>query len=703
MSLRKFFIWAVSLVLVVLVYLVYLRFTNIPTKIIQPQIVSTDANEKIDTNKPAMIGNIGVKEVVKAKYPEFNKKRELIGEFGFDKLVHQAANQWELEKPYRNIYRPDFKCFITADKGFVKVEDVLGKPNFKDAVFSGNVVLHAVPQPGSDIAESNLYLDDIHFIGESSVFTTDGPIKFMSENAQLLGRGLEAVYNEGSDRLEYFRIVDLNSMHIRTLSKGTVFSAKNKKSQAEPSQIAQSPQPIASDSNKPVTAPAEESNKKVYTCILNKDVIIDTPQEVVFGENISIDNIIMSGAKHSEGKSPKSVDSNNVNPVAETNIPQPQPPKADMMDIYVTCKGGIMMCLTDSIIARKKIAESNEVIENLQKRVNDFNDPNNRIIFAAAKINYSLNTENVAADGPLKITFYTKDMANTKKDGPSVPMVVTAQQKGLFLATEKQVIFEGSCVGKQYQSEPNYDQEYTIRAPKFTIDLLPDSNSDSPRIKHFTADGGIVQLANARKKGNEVLGFVKLKCNKFDYDPNQPSILATGPGLFAIDNANMPMSQTDSDKSKFSFKKPCYALIENFDTLTYLLDQNRIIADSKSGQISLGYMPVSGNQKQQLIQVTAGHVEAVISSQNDNKYNLQSLYATKGITYHEEKTLNNGQKRAFDFAGTELFYDAQKELITVSGNQNTPCLFNGAQVKGIIYDLKTDNFSFEVVAPGILY
>ena len=115
-----------------------------------------------------------------------------------------------------NVYEQDFKCYITADKGEVKIETIADKPTPKDATFTGNVVVHIVPNDSSDIKESHIYLDDIAFMSERSQLATAGPVRFISEDAQMLGTGLELVYNDQLERLELFRIVRLESLRIKS-------------------------------------------------------------------------------------------------------------------------------------------------------------------------------------------------------------------------------------------------------------------------------------------------------------------------------------------------------------------------------------------------------------------------------------------------------------------------------------------------------
>jgi hypothetical protein len=59
---------------------------------------------------------------------------------------------------------------------------------------------------------------------------------------------------------------------------------------------------------------------------------------------------------------------------------------------------------------------------------------------------------------------------------------------------------------------------------------------------------------------------------------------------------------------------------------------------------------------------------------------LASLTASNGIDFEDEKS---------HFAGSVLFYDGDKDLLTVRGDAVQPCMFNGAPVDQIVMNLKT--------------
>ncbi|GAJ02181.1 unnamed protein product, partial [marine sediment metagenome] len=238
-------------------------------------------------------------------------------------------------------------------------------------------------------------------------------------------------------------------------------------------------------------------------------------------------------------------------------------------------------------------------------------------------------------------------------------------------------------------------QKYTLSAPQLTVDLSGDKDkrpsSSAGTIEHLTADGGTVQLDTSRWAGEELLGFTKLKCRRFDYDARQQYFLATGPGNIAIDNSKI--SEPNSDGGRFSLRRRCYAVVENFDTLRYLLDKNMIIAEAEGQGVIVDYFPVVDGKPGQRVTVTAGRVVANLLETADGRTEISTLRATGGVTYVEKDK---------EFLGSKLFYDAGKSILTVQGDESHSCIFNGTLVDEIEYDLKTGKVKFQIVGPGVI-
>jgi hypothetical protein len=250
----------------------------------------------------------------------------------------------------------------------------------------------------------------------------------------------------------------------------------------------------------------------------------------------------------------------------------------------------------------------------------------------------------------------------------------------------------------------NFQQKYSLSAPKLTIDLSKSREASpagdkQPRtdIKHLTASGKVVQLDTSKWAGEELLGFTKLKCLQFDYDANQQMFLATGSGIIAADNSKI--AEPKKRTGKFSLQRPCYAVIRNFETLKYFKETNLIIADAGAEQILIDYFPVIKGQQGQQTSATSNHIEAVLYETSSGQTELSTLSAKGGITYEEEKAKKG---KTVQFVGSEMFYDGGKSMITAWGDESQPCFLNGALAPGIEYDLKSDRIKTKIVGPGTL-
>ena len=749
-SLRKFVIGFISLAAVLVIYLLYSSVSKTP-----PIDTGTGAefvDAVADSNlggfdsKVGMLGEVGVETIQKAKYINYNKNQEVEREWGFERLLHEVRDIWEIEKPYMNIYRRNFKCYITADIGEVQVETAVGKSTPKDATFTGNVVVHILPAGPGNIKESRIYLDDIIFLSEKSQLSTANSVKFVSEDTRMLGTGLELVYDDELERLEYLRIIDLESLRIKSSQTAFLPSAKKQAKEQPPDKPADTPgraktqkpdEPaVAVDKGEVQTSlarpeieqakarPERSRRGEYYKCVFSKNVLIDSPEQLVFAhDKISINDIFWSKASSSQSneagagtaeqdrqgagaaeQSPQSPDDANANNVTAAKQNEPNESPQQFEDIVVTCDNGFIVVPMDSTRTNKDFGKSSPegAIVTGTERPKELEDANDRTTFLARIIDYSASTDDTVAVGASELKFYTNDLFQTEPNQTTVPALVpvkvTSQKLLRFLPALNQVIFEGDCVCEILREDPNGLRRYVVSGQRFTVDLSPDkdkkSSDSSPQIKHFTADGGVVKLATVKTAEEKVLGGVELKCLKFEYDTVRQSFLATGPGLIKLDNSNIP--EPNSQPDKFSLNKPCWAFIENFQTLKYSLQTNQLVVDAASqGLLTVNYFPIVNGQVQYDRQatVTTPQVQANLIKTAEGKFILSALSATGGITYKD-------QDKEFD--GSKLFYDAKKSIVTVHGDELQPCHFNGAPVDAIEWNLKTNRIKFEISGPGAL-
>lgn len=786
---RKFLIWFISLAAVLAVYLLYSLASKAPPvdmEVVSPEEPLVDSNvgwsDSDNFGKVGKVGDVGVGGLTGAKFLHRNSNKEVDREFGFVELLQEEKNQWEIKKPFMNVYQDSFSCYVTADRGKVQVETAVGRPTPGDAEFIGNVLVHILPRTDSDIKESFIYLDDIVFISERSLFLTPGPVKFVSQNAQMFGKGLRIVYNNDLERLEFLEIAHLESLHLKGSQAPFVSTDKTEaKKDKSPDTVAhvQTQEP-----NQP--APADE----LYKCVFRKNVVIDTPEQLVFaGDEVSINDILW---KKGSGDEPGGTVSATTKDVDETSvgISKPDEPNevAGKTDTILTCDGGVIVTPMSSVLpieapndvlsseAPKKLydstgrptftaqkidydastgnavapgaseltfytrgvtssdvnvtaADANEapipVIITAQKQVKFLMESNQAIFegdcictmpqkvagewrqcnllsptltvtMPEGKSNKPFAYADIVADGPAELNFYVDALADGTQEKTPLPAKVTARRYAKFLSDSKQVVFEGDCLCTLSQQGPGVLKEYMLSAPQLTIDLPKDTKGRSDAfaggIQHLTADGGLVKLATKTTEGEQLLGGVELKCRRFDYDPNQQLFTAAGPGLIKFNNSKPASAR--ARLGGFSLRRPCWAIVENFDNLQYFTKPDRIIADSASGELLINYFPTIGGKLGQQVEARAGYVEALLYQPVAGQTELETLTASKGVSYREGVN---------QFIGSRLFYDHKKTMMmTINGDKQQPCYLNGALVDNIEYDLKTGRKRARVVGPGAL-
>jgi hypothetical protein len=730
---RKLRVWLVSIGAVLAVYLLYSWISKTPP-------IDIDAGKKFaggvaDSNIDGLdggggsIGDVDVESIRKAKYVHLNEQKQVDREFGFEKLLHKVGEEWDLEKPYMNVFRRSFKCYITSDKGKARVETAAGRPSPKDVTLNENVVIHILPEKDADIKESFIYLDDVEFVSERSQFSTAGPVKFVSEDVQMLGRGLEVVYNEEMDRLEFFRIFHLESLHAKVPAETGLFSPGQTRvdrpadTNSRPKTLKPDESAVADDSQKTKPLPTEtipaveQTDGEHYRCVFSKNVLIKSPQEWVFADDeVCINNIFRP--KVSDKESDKADDSDKAEKTEKAEIestggtdnvkadnviavkqgePNESTSAQKFVDIVVTCDGGVVVMPMDSPRISKKPAKSTDEAAGTNNRaLKVLKEAKERTVFIAQKIDYCAATGNTVVSGPSELIFYTSDIIrgeakNKKAENKTIPVKVIARKKAEFFPALNQAVFEGDCVSTMERADPNIQQKYILSAPKLTVNLSGD-NTVETTVEHMTADGGPVRLTTVKYAGEKLLGWTTLDCVKLDYDDGPLTLLAIGPGKIALDNSRI--AQPKGKVNKFGLRKQCYAIIEDFDTLKFFSKSNRIIADAKAQQIYVGYVPIVEGQPGQAVKVWAGHIDALLYQTPDGRTELSTLTASGGITYKDDDN---------EFVGSKLFHDASKSIVTIQGDESWPCLLNGVLVDRIEYDPETGRLIHaEIVGPGAL-
>jgi hypothetical protein len=664
---RRFSIWLVSFLVVLVAYLIYNRMSRMPLTATGGR--SGEITDVCDSNgRIGMVGEVGVGAVKNARYTILNAQKQVEGEFGFEELLHQDGNDWELKKPYYRIYRRGFKCEMTGERAKVVVEMAGDQPTPKEGTLTGDVKVRIWPQRAGGISEGVIYLDDIVFMGEKSMFSTSGLVEYVSDDVNLVGRGMELVYNSDTERLEFLKIIKLESLHIKRWLRGTVLADN---SGAKPaSESAQE----AKDTN---------NAERGYKCVLDTNVVIETLQERLMAHVISI-NDISTGEEPQDSSGGQAAAEPNESAVKGQNLASQE----SAGDVVVRCDGSIVIVPMGSLAETERLLPALAVVEQPAKTMAD-----GKTTFYGQRIDYSAATGEAVATGATQITF---DVNNTKQAAGGVPatVTITAQRQAKFDPASNKVFFEGDCRCIVTQQDANYLRQYFVLADKLDVDLAQKKNGENGAaldVNRLVATGDVVHLASTKKAGERLLGGVELKCTRIDYDAVEDEFVATGPGLIKMDN-----SQTDEPQKglgRFSLRRKCFAFLRNFDSLEFDGGGNHLVAYSKEGSMLADFIPISGNNSRDKVAVTASRVEADVIETAGGRTELGSLVAKGAVTY-EDKDIQ--------CAGGEFVYYADGPAISMRGDMSRPCIFNGAIVDSAWRDPKTGKWKTRLKGPGAI-
>lgn len=544
---RKLLIGFVSLGSVLAVYLLYTGVSDSP--IIEAESGADFIEAIADSNmgdfdsNVGKIGGIGVGPTQLAVFTTLNPDtKEIEREWGFAKLLHEARGLWELEKPYVTVFEREFTCYITADSGLVQMETAAERSTPKDAIFTGNVVIHVSPKESSDLKESFVYLDDMTFLSERSQLSTKGPVEYVSDDVHMRGRGLELIYNEQSDRLQFFRIVDLEMLRLKN-AKTTMFAKDEPKADESaeivaPAETQQTDETVAADrteqADETIVAAGPEKTEELiveaadaaetkegvfYKCILSKNVLIDTPDELIFADQrIYITDIFWSKdsmksdpgdandteAVAAAAKDEPTADSNDTETVAvavedkragdsnsvavddtvDPNVTvvaaaEPNAPLEAPGDVVITCDNGLVLAPMDTTRSLDEFMQASG--GSAGERPAEFETDTERTKFLAPRIDYNAVTGNVAADGESRLTLYSRDRAAAEANEPPAPIRITARDRVDFFQATNQVVFKGDCLGSMLQRDLTEPRDVTFESPEITVNL-PEDKSEQPDV-----------------------------------------------------------------------------------------------------------------------------------------------------------------------------------------------------------------------------
>ena len=729
---RKFIIWFVSFVIVLGAFLLYRGANDAGVIELTSLNVASDANDAnifADANA-GQIGQAKLKGLRQASFVTTDIKTGKVKRIvGFEKVTHTTGDLWELDKPYMNVFQGKLRCDITSDTGIIEVENAeSSKPTPKSAVLKNNVIIHIMPETTASMADSFIFLNEVTFDSDRSMFFSDNDVNFISADAHLIGKGLEVVYNSITNRLEYLKIMHVDYLNITSVQKAKKLKEKNAEQEAAavaPSQSAAQSQPAQSQpANAPAAVPQPKSAKKTgenYKCLFQNQATIEYGDEVVLADEIAITNLLLSDSQSDSDSQPqpekpaeKTASPAPDKPTAQTdtNIP-PQPDPAELQKrimsefqnrpvvAIVKCKGAMLVKPESSArIDNYKYADFKK-FEQLSDDVRQMLGRRN--ILSSQRVSYDYTNEIAKAYDDVEVVAYPKtaDANNVEK-----PFVISSKKGAEFLTKNNQAIFYGSVKGVFAKQADVYNEENTFFGDKLIVDLASadkkeqaetkPANAMSANVSHITVVGPGVRLESARTLGEKKLSHIRLKSKQIDYDKITENIIASGKGQIEYAREEQPAKSDTASQS--SAGKPCYTIVEGFDRLTW--DTNsmhvRAVSDKTNG-IHIGYMPFELDENRQKvygkkITIDTRQVDIDYSEPVKGKSQIDQLFATGGVVFNEQNT--------WEFAGKELSYYAKDDFLTVSGSQDVPCMLNGAFVDGIEYNLKTGAAS-GVIGKGI--
>jgi hypothetical protein len=307
--------------------------------------------------------------------------------------------------------------------------------------------------------------------------------------------------------------------------------------------------------------PQDEQEEGVYyKCTFRKNVLVNTPEELIFaGNKLCINDIFWSNSSSDEPVEDDAETTNEDKIVAETNEPdlqtddnviepevttakpvEPNMPTDQLKNIVVTCDGGFVVLPKDSVRAQQDESEAENSISAIKPPIEFVNDTK-KSKFLSRRIDYNRTTGDGIADGPVKLTYYVESTNGTDPNEEPVPVKITAKERASFSEISNKVIFEGDCLVTMQQSGLTEPRDVTFSAPEITVNLpedktkQPDMTAAGPAVLVFymedmndpnTNTGPLPVTVNAQKQArflaasNQIIFEGDSSCTTVREDPN---------------------------------------------------------------------------------------------------------------------------------------------------------------------------------------
>ncbi len=705
---RKFVIGLVVFGVLLALYVGYTRLSGTgPSGLAAPEpspILEADALEE-SNGQGAMIGDTEIGIVKDTRFIHTDPTGRPDRVFGFEVLLHKQGDRWQLTNPYMTLLLPKIQCDVIADTGEVQVQTVFGQLVPKDALFRGNVVIHIVPPKPNDPRECFIYLDEVTFVAEKSLFSSTGPVRFVSRSAVLEGVGMELIYDSVQSRLDLFRIIALKSLRLRSAD---VAQFSDDKERTGPERREPAGQAVAAQ------GPAGAETVR-YECILRRNATIETPERVVIALDLLAITDIPWARSADEGPADDGASAESSEPnAAEMPVPEPLNAKAsrqitfDLMppesfDIVVTSEGGLVVAPMD---ASDRYLDPNGAPQPSAGVSASLDLQSRRQQAIAQRIEYNATTGDATFIGPVQMAALLdpnslagpgSERTARSSPGEPVPMTIAARDAVRYLSASDRVVFDGNCVVSAEKKDPNVTHAFTLSAPTFDLVFAEDANAPADRkgtgqaitLKRFSTAGGQASLKVVRRQaGGLVLGWTKVLASQLEYEAAGKRFTARGEGELQLNNAQI--TQRHADPNAFGFNQPCYALLSGFDELVFASDTNRIVVAAKSRPMPIGYIPVIDGKYGQPIRGDAGHLDLTLRRTDAGRMEIASLIASGGVTYEDQIR---------QFVGSTLTYDGDKSLVRVEGDETQPCRLNNALVDHIEMDIAAGTGKTQLRAP----
>ena len=310
--------------------------------------------------------------------------------------------------------------------------------------------------------------------------------------------------------------------------------------------------------------------------------------------------------------------------------------------------------------------------------------------FEAQKIDYDLETGSGLAYGPIRVTYYEKADPDSGSLDDWVPMTITADDNAQFYTDQsrdiRKVEMRDNVIASRLTRTADFTQRDQVHGDKMVVNFEKDAAGQT-MVSDLAVTEGKVFVQSTKVHDEEILFNVKLNCQRIDYNGLTEEIVAAGPGKIELDNSKLKPVEKEGEGVKFN--RPCFALIDGFDTLKWNMMDLTMVADAKNDQMQLSYVPVRDGLEEKFIYLHSRKMQIGFLSNTDGDLELKDIFTDKGI-FAEERDMFN-KKTVSAFSGQTLKYDAYADpgWLTITGTEANPCFFNGARVPKVRYNTNT--------------